>query len=80
MTTLGALSVNDEPWLTRTISHATGTHVQSFCDTIRARDGRCAISGGVVVRGHTDRWSGFEAAHIFPLAYEDHWIQHGYDR
>ncbi|KAF1808140.1 hypothetical protein P152DRAFT_469182 [Eremomyces bilateralis CBS 781.70] len=26
-----------------------------------------------------DRWDGFEAAHIFPVAYEDHWKDHGYE-
>jgi hypothetical protein len=29
---------------------------------------------------HLDDWTGFEAAHIFPLAYEGHWTEHGYDR
>ena len=23
-------------------------------------------------------WTGFEVAHILPLTYEEHWIQHGY--
>lgn len=27
-----------------------------------------------------DNWNGFEAAHIFPLAYEDHWNNNEYDR
>jgi HNH endonuclease len=27
-----------------------------------------------------DYWDGFKAAHIFPLAYEGHWIDQNYDR
>jgi hypothetical protein len=27
-----------------------------------------------------DRWYGFEAAHIFPIAYEGYWNDHSYDR
>jgi hypothetical protein len=27
-----------------------------------------------------DDWTGFEAAHIFPLAYEGDWTRNGYDR
>jgi hypothetical protein len=75
---IGSFSVNNEPWLVRTISHATGTHVQSFCDAIRSRDRRCVISGEQA-DAENDDWTGFEATHIFPLAYEGHWIQQGFD-
>jgi HNH endonuclease len=71
---------NNEPWLVRTISHATGTRVQSFCNAVRSRDRRCAISGEQAAAAYIDDWTGFEVAHIFPLAYEGHWIQHNYDR
>jgi hypothetical protein len=27
-----------------------------------------------------DVWVGFEVAHIFPLAYERHWIDHNFNR
>jgi hypothetical protein len=27
-----------------------------------------------------NEWQGFEAAHIFPLAYEGHWNDNGYSR
>jgi HNH endonuclease len=72
--------MNNEPWLVRTISQATGTRVQSFCDTVRERDRRCVISGERAPGAHINRWTGFEAAHVFPLAYEDHWRNNGYDR
>jgi hypothetical protein len=33
-----------------------------------------------VLGAQYDRWHGFEAAHIFPLAYEQHWNNQGYSR
>ncbi|KAI4133790.1 MAG: hypothetical protein LQ347_002063 [Umbilicaria vellea] len=77
---IGHFSVNDELWLVRTISHATGTRVRSFCDAVRSRDGRCVISGKKALGAYRDDWTGFEAAHVFPIAYEGHWIEHGYSR
>ncbi|KAH8710195.1 HNH endonuclease-domain-containing protein [Phaeosphaeriaceae sp. PMI808] len=77
---IGTFAINDEPWLVRTISQATGTRVQSFCRNVRERDRRCVVSGIRVPGAHVDDWTGFEAAHIFPLAYEDHWKNNGYDR
>jgi HNH endonuclease len=71
-------AINDEPWLVRTISLATGTRLGSFCNTVRERDRRCVVSG-VEADAEYDNWTGFEAAHIFPLAYEEHWKNNGYD-
>jgi len=63
----------------RTISVASGTGVAEFRKAVRQRDQRCVITeqSALNARG---AWTGFEAAHIFPLAYEDHWIQHSYHR
>jgi hypothetical protein len=66
--------------LTRTISLQTGTRVQSFCDTVRSRDRRCVISGKEAKGADYNFWFGFEAAHIFPLACEGHWLNYNYDR
>jgi len=76
-----SFQLNNEPWLLRTISQATGTRVKAFCEAIRSRDRQCIISGRTVptVNG-IDRWNSFEAAHIFPLAYEGHWINENYGR
>jgi hypothetical protein len=38
------------------------------------------IRGIVPTLAGVDFWGGFKAAHIFPLAYEVHWIDHGYGR
>ncbi|KAF2472076.1 uncharacterized protein BDR25DRAFT_284536 [Lindgomyces ingoldianus] len=75
-----SFSIYDEAWLVRTISNASGTRVQSFRDAVRKRDGRCVISGNVAVMAQFDVWDGFQAAHVFPIAYEGHWKDHGYDR
>ena len=72
--------VNDEPCLIRTISLGTGTRVQYFRDAVRSRDRRCVISGKEATGADSDYWVGFEAAHIFPLAYEQHWLDHNYSR
>jgi hypothetical protein len=42
------------------------------------RDRRCVITGEE--NDDDDSWWGFEAAHIFPLAYEQHWHEHNYSR
>ncbi|KAF2187959.1 hypothetical protein K469DRAFT_769894 [Zopfia rhizophila CBS 207.26] len=55
------------PFLFRTISDATGTRTQAFCDAVRSRDRRCLISGREALGADYNDWSGFKAAHIFPL-------------
>ncbi|KAF2183590.1 hypothetical protein K469DRAFT_667810 [Zopfia rhizophila CBS 207.26] len=72
--------INNEPWLVRTISHATGTRTQTFCDAVRSRDRRCVVSGREVLGADYNNWLGFEAAHIFPLAYEGYWNDNNYGR
>jgi HNH endonuclease len=57
-----------------------GTCVQAFRDAVRLRDQRCVITGEEVVTAHLDNWLGFEAAHIFPPAYERHWTDYNYGR
>lgn len=69
--------MNDEPWLVRTISVGSGTRTAEFRESVRQRDRRCVISGEQVI---LDFWDIFEAAHIFPLAYEGHWKQFNYGR
>ena len=64
----------------RTISPNTGTRISSFRDAVRSRDRRCVISGQRVVNADLDNWTGFEAAHVVPMAHQRHCINHGYDR
>lgn len=51
----------------------------AFKEGIRARDGKCVMSG-ILNRRAPYNWSLFEAAHIFPLEKEDDWIQSSYGR
>ncbi|KAH8147455.1 uncharacterized protein LAJ45_08612 [Morchella importuna] len=76
----GSISINNEICLTRTISLGTGTRVASFRNAVRDRDRRCIITGKEAVNADLGSWRGFEAAHIFPLAYEHNWIMDEYDR
>src|SRR4051794_40799692 len=77
---LGTVTPSDEPWLVRTISVGTGTRVVAFRDAVRNRDRRCIITGEVALNSHRGLWVGFEAAHIFPPAYERHWTNYDYSR
>jgi len=77
---IGSITINDEPWLVRTVSLCTGSRVAGFRDAIRQRDGRCVITGEEALGVGESRWFGFEASHVFPLAYEGHWVEHNYDR
>jgi hypothetical protein len=61
-------------------SHNVSGRDDVFRDGIRARDGKCVISGVVNTRVYRDSWVGFEAAHIFPLEKENLWIQYNYGR
>ncbi len=64
------IHINNETPLTRMISQQTGSRVQAFCDAVRLRDGRCVITGRRAINAEYDDWAGFEATHIFPLAFE----------
>src|SRR4051794_6429164 len=62
------------------MSVQTGTRVQSFRDAVRSRDRRCVVSKTKALGAEYNNWFGFEAAHIFPLAYEGHWDTYNYSR
>ncbi|KAK0105453.1 hypothetical protein ONS96_004840 [Cadophora gregata f. sp. sojae] len=73
--------VNNEAVLVRTVSSShSGPRVHAFRDAVRLRDGRCIITGVVALGAQYDNWRSFEAAHIFPLAYEEHWRNNDYAR
>jgi hypothetical protein len=73
--------INNDTPLVRTLSIDTGTRIQAFRDEVRSRDkARCVITGEVALDAEDDWWDGFEAAHIFPLAYERYWMDHNYGR
>lgn len=41
---------------------------------------RCVITEEGTADAEYGIWRGFESVHIFPLAYEGYWDQHGYSR
>ena len=62
------------------ISLSTGTRTRAFRDAVRLRDHRCVITGEEAVNADLGFWDGFDAAHIFPLAYERYWVEHNFGR
>jgi len=66
--------------MVRTTSLTSGARLESFREAVRSRDRRCVISGAVVPVFPSGEayYTGFEAAHIFPLAYEGYWKDCGY--
>ncbi|KKZ61105.1 hypothetical protein EMCG_04301 [[Emmonsia] crescens] len=75
----GTIHLTSEAWIARRVSHSESGREDSFRNGIRARDGRCVITGQVNLLAPY-RWTGFEAAHIFPLEKETLWRQFGYGR
>lgn len=66
--------------VTRTESLSAGTRVQAFKNEVRERDRRCVMTKTENPRARFGIWNGFQAAHIFPLAYERYWIDHDFGR
>ena len=54
--------------------------MQEFVDQVRERDGRCVVTKEENLAKEFGRWLGFEAAHIFPLAYEHQWHTQGWSQ
>lgn len=76
----GTVEVTDKIALLRTKSPQTGTRVRQFTDMVRQRDRCCVISKRENVAARFGNWDSFQAAHIFPLAYEGYWKQHSFGR
>ncbi|CAK7210933.1 hypothetical protein SBRCBS47491_000946 [Sporothrix bragantina] len=70
--------VTQEPVLTRALSLTSGMRVRSFRAAVRERDGRCVVTKFVNTAAKMDEWTRFQAAHIFPLAYEQQWVDGNY--
>ncbi|OJJ41988.1 hypothetical protein ASPZODRAFT_78109 [Penicilliopsis zonata CBS 506.65] len=70
--------VSDERFFPRTLSLSTTLRDRAFRDQVRRRDQKCVISGESNLEVHLDRWVGFEAAHVFPLALDNIFISMGY--
>ena len=64
----------------RGVTHSISGQENSFRDGIRARDGKCVMSGIANLRSSRNNWSGFQSAHIFPLGNESYWNEVNFDR
>ncbi|GIJ98715.1 hypothetical protein Aspvir_000835 [Aspergillus viridinutans] len=76
----GDIKLTDETPVLRTCSRSQSGQETSFTAGVRARDRRCVLSGLVNVAPDLDDWTGFEAAHIFPLEKEDIWNEENFSR
>ncbi|KAF8465276.1 hypothetical protein BDZ91DRAFT_659436 [Kalaharituber pfeilii] len=74
------IEVSHELWVNRLISYPVSGREDAFREGIRARDGKCVISGLVNRAAYRGGWTMFEGAHIFPLEKENLWIEWGYSR
>ncbi|GFF71734.1 hypothetical protein IFM47457_02965 [Aspergillus lentulus] len=68
---LGHIKLTDETPVLRICSHSDSGRETSFRDGVRARDKMCVLSGRKTMAPNLHDWTGFEAAHIFPLEKED---------
>ncbi|KAG0640713.1 hypothetical protein HOY80DRAFT_1116530 [Tuber brumale] len=75
-----SITVNNDVPLIRSITLERGRRVEAFRIAVRARDGGCVITGFEAPLAHLGNWRGFDACHIFPLAYEQQWKQFNYGR
>ncbi|KAK9315525.1 HNH endonuclease-domain-containing protein [Lipomyces starkeyi] len=74
------ITITDELCITRILSKTKTGRDETFRRRVRERDGKCVITGVVNTGVRVDDWTGFEAAHIFPLSSEDYWWQSGFSR
>ncbi|KAK9364942.1 hypothetical protein V1509DRAFT_634674, partial [Lipomyces kononenkoae] len=68
--------------MTRILSHTVSGRDENFRKRVRARDGKCVITGvaNPQWRVDEDNWSIYHAAHIFPLSGEERFIANGFSR
>ena len=63
-------------WFPRIFSHSANSEYEdTFRDGVRARDGKCVLTGLVNLDGEDGYWGGFESAHVFPLERESIWLR-----
>ncbi|KAK9365205.1 HNH endonuclease-domain-containing protein [Lipomyces kononenkoae] len=77
---IDTVSITDEPCITRILSRIITGRDDIFRARVRERDGKCVITGIVNTKAYRDVWTGFEAAHIFPLSSEEYFVQNGFSR
>ncbi|EGE01677.1 hypothetical protein TEQG_00723 [Trichophyton equinum CBS 127.97] len=76
----GPIQVTDEASALRVPSFSVSGRDSRFRAGVRARDGRCVVTGIINIYAQFGAWEGFEAAHVFPLQQENIWVEHGFGR
>ncbi|EGD97212.1 hypothetical protein TESG_04626 [Trichophyton tonsurans CBS 112818] len=74
------IQVTDEASALRVPSFSVSGRDSRFWAGVRARDGRCVVTGIINIYAQFGAWEGFEAAHVFPLQQENIWVEHGFGR
>lgn len=55
-------------------STQSGSRKTPFCEGMRARDGRCVLSGRINSLAQWGLWLGYDAAYVVPLEQESLWM------
>ncbi|KAJ5921812.1 hypothetical protein N7516_009515 [Penicillium verrucosum] len=76
----GGFRLTEEYFVRRVHSRSRSSRENSFRDSVRARDGKCVLTGLVNNLASEGMWTEFEAAHIFPLERRELWRQCNFDR
>lgn len=74
------ICVSNEVFFPRTLSLPSTIRDPMFRVQVRQRDGRCVITGDINHEAVDDRWVDFQAAHIFPLALDQIFIDQGFSQ
>ncbi|KAI9812819.1 MAG: hypothetical protein M1832_000335 [Thelocarpon impressellum] len=74
------VEISNEPLARRVYSVNTSGRTPHFTAQVRSRDRKCVVTGQSAVFAGLIDYGPFDAAHIFPLALESLWVQHGYGR
>ncbi|PUU79017.1 hypothetical protein B9Z19DRAFT_1125740 [Tuber borchii] len=77
--TTSMITVTDKA-IFRRLGLGTWYRAPSFSDEVRARDKICVISGRQVWLAGYENWETFHACHVYPLQFEQQWLDKGYSR
>lgn len=80
LTWIDSIELSDEPLVRRLPSHSVSGREAEFTRAVRARDGKCVISGTVNRTRDYDIWEAFEVAHIFPPEKGSLWVAENFGR
>ncbi|KAF7115653.1 hypothetical protein CNMCM5793_002893 [Aspergillus hiratsukae] len=74
------IELTDEACVLRIISQSESGREECFRKAVRARDQGCVLIGEKHYNSSSDDWTGWHAAHVFPLEKESLFMAVGFDR